>query len=135
MNRHTFRGTRFYESNGFMISEIREPGPIRMSLNSDDLTFFELKCRGCNFDKIFTRKENYKTWVGLDGYHLYCRVCKKCNKRAIIDEENNIVFVDDFTGIHLECETKGREITLDEINEKYCTIDSNGEKLKLYEID
>ena len=53
------------------------------------------KCKGCGHLFIYNREFNCEVGLGLDSYHLVCRFCEGCNKRAFIINDESIYFIDD----------------------------------------
>lgn len=83
-------------------------------------------CKGCNKKYIYQRLQSGNVVVRpFEGYHWICRVCKECNRKALITENNSFIYVD-IRGFHNSeyggCVEKAREITRDEIDRQFFCI-------------
>lgn len=98
------------------------------------------KCKGCMKGTIYQKNCRGLSNVVrvFEDYHWICRVCVKCNRGAIVTENNRFIYVN-INGIHKPelggCNPRAREFTKEEINQQFYYVLNYGdlEMLNIYE--
>lgn len=93
-------------------------------------------CEGCSNKTIYQRTQKGTVEERtFEGYHLICRVCKKCNRKALITPDNRFIYVDVYMEHNPDmggCEVDGKEITREFVDKRFFRA-VESEKLSIYE--